>query len=230
VYTPELSNWTILTTSLSLWDLTASFTATRSKSYVLDTSGASSGWREQGTGESLNPQELKISYSKSISSDTNKKLSFGFRVDTGLTFDLQRYTYSKFTFGLGVTARVNNFLDITLSSYSENSEIYRYFIDRSDIGKPRKNPFGDLLDSFRFDDVSLRRNSGFKLKSLKLDLVHHLGDWDATLGMQLSPELDTTTLPRQYRFNTVISFVIQWKPIKELKTQIDYDKDGFRYK
>ncbi|MDR1507985.1 MAG: LPS-assembly protein LptD [Treponema sp.] len=230
VYTPELSDWTILTTSLSLWDFAASFTATRSKSYYLeDGSGvALSGWYEDPGGERLNPQELRISYNKSISSDENKKIGFGLKLDTGLGFDLQRYTYSKFTFGLSVTTRITNFLDITLSSYSENSEVYRYFTDHSGVGKPRKNPLRDLADSFRFDNTDLRRGSGFKLKSFKLDLIHHLGDWDATLGMQLSPELDTTS--KQYRFNTVVSFLVQWKPIKELKTQIDYDKNGFRYK
>ncbi|MDR2144390.1 MAG: LPS-assembly protein LptD [Treponema sp.] len=231
VYTPELSDWTILTTSLSLWDLTASFTATRSKNYVLEDGTdplKSSGWHEQGGEESLNPQELRIVYNKSISSDQEKKISFGLRVDSGLTFDLQRYTYSKFTFGMGVNTKINNFLDATLSSYSENSEVYRYFFDHSDVDLPRKNLIEDLLDSFRFDDMNLRRRSGFKLKSFKLDLVHHLGDWDATLGIQLSPELDTAA--KQYRFNTVVSFVIQWKPIKEFKTSIDYDKEGFRYK
>jgi hypothetical protein len=230
VYTPDLSDWTILTTSLSFWELTASFTATRSKNYVLNDnfSDPQSGWHEQSGEESLNPQELRISYNKSISSDTNKTISFGLRVDSGLGFDLQRYTYSKFTFGLGITARINNFLDTTLTSYSENSEVYRYFLDHSDANLPRKDLLKDIVDSFRFDNVELRRGSGFKLKSFKLDLVHHLGDWDATLGMQLSPELDITA--KQYRFNTVISFLIQWKPIKEFKTQIDYDKDGFRYK
>ncbi|MDR2143121.1 MAG: LPS-assembly protein LptD [Treponema sp.] len=231
VYTPELSDWTILTTSLSLWDLTASFTATRSKSYILEDGIdplKASGWHERDTEESLNPQELRIAYNKSISPDQDKKISFGLRVDSGLAFDLQRYTYSKFTFGMGVNTQINNFLDATLSSYSENSEVYRYFFNHSDVDLPRKNLIEDLLYSFRFDDMELRRRSGFKLKSFKLDMVHHLGDWDATLGIQLSPELDTAT--KQYRFNTVISFVIQWKPIKEFKTSIDYDKDGFRYK
>ncbi|MDR2048478.1 MAG: LPS-assembly protein LptD, partial [Treponema sp.] len=231
VYTPELSEWTTFTTSLSFWELTASFTATRGKSYVLEdgnTPGTPSGWYEQSTEESLSPQEFRINYNKVLSQDKDKRISFGLRIDTGVTFDLRRYTYSKFTFGLGVTAYINNFLDITLSSYSENSEVYRYFYDHSDVNLPRKNLFEDLLNSFRFDDMRLRQSSGFKLKSFKLDLVHHLGDWDATLGIQLSPELDTDA--KEYWFNTVISFLIQWKPIKELKTQIDYDKDGFRYK
>jgi hypothetical protein len=228
VYTPELSDWTALTTSLSFWDLTASFTATRSKSYVLDTSPGTSGWHEQSSEERLNPQELRINYNKAVSSDTNKKLSMGFKVDSGLTFDLQRYTYSKFTFSLNVNTLINNFLEISLTSYSENSETYRYFIDHSDVGLPKKDVLGDLLDSFNFGNIEKRKSSGFKLKSFKLDLIHHLGDWDATLGVQLSPEQDIAS--KQYRFNTVISFVIQWKPIKEFKTSIDYDKNGFRYK
>jgi hypothetical protein len=232
VYTPELSEWTVFTTSLSFWELTASFTATRSKSYVLEkvsSPSRPSGWHESNNGEeSLNPQEFRINYNKVISSDPDRKIGFGLRIDTGVTFDLRRYTYSKFTFGLGITTHINNFLDITLSSYSENSEIYRYFFDHSDVNLPRKDVFEDLMDSFRFDDINRRQSSGFKLKSFKLDLVHHLGDWDATLGIQLSPELDTAA--KEYRFNTIISFVIQWKPIKEFKTKIDYDKDGFRYK
>jgi hypothetical protein len=228
VYTPELDDWTAFTTSLSFWDLTASFTATRSKSYVLNTSGLASGWYEQGTGESLNPQELRINYNKSVSSDTNRKVSLGLRVDSGLTFDLQRYTYSKFTFSLNLNTQINNFLEVSLTSYSENSEIYRYFIDHSDVNLPKKDVLEDLLDSFKFDNNEKRQNSGFKLKSFKLDLIHHLGDWDATLGVQLTPEQDIAS--KQYRFNTVISFLVQWKPIKEFKTQIDYDKDGFRYK
>jgi hypothetical protein len=229
VYTPELSEWTTFTTSLSFWDLTASFTATRSKSYGLETSGITSGWYERSAEERLNPQELRINYNKSVSSDTNKKASLGFRVDSGLTFDLQRYTYSKFTFNLSVNTQINNFLDVSLTSYSENSEVYRYFIDHSDVNLPRKSVLDDLLDSFRFDNIEKRQNSGFKLKSFKLDLIHHLGDWDATLGIQLSPEQDTVS--KQYRFNTIISFLIQWKPIKEFKTKIDFDdEEGFRYK
>jgi hypothetical protein len=232
VYTPEVSGWTILTTNLSLWDLSASFTATRSKSYILDSGLLTSGWRESGT-ESLNPQELRINYNKSLKTDESKKIKFGIRIDTGLTFDLQRYTYSKFTFNLGLTASINRFLDITLNSYSENNEIYRYFKDYSSInsGLFIKNPLEDLLDSFRFDNPSLRQSSGFKLKSFGLDLVHHLGDWDATLAIKVAQELyeDPVSRIRKYRFNTTIGFLMQWKPVAELKTDIKYDKDGFRY-
>ena len=230
VYTPDLSDWTVLTTSLGFWDLTASFTATRSKSYYLDTNTATgtSGWYESSGEETLNPQEFRVAYTKSFSGESPRS-KLALKLDTGFVYDLRRYTYSKFTFNMGITARVTKLLDVTLSSYSENSEIYRYFKDHSGLGLPLKNPLLDLVDSFRFDDMEKRRQSGFKLKSFSLDFVHHLGDWDASLGVQLSPELNLASMPRQYRFNTTISFLIQWKPIQQLKTDIKYDKDGFRY-
>jgi lipopolysaccharide assembly outer membrane protein LptD (OstA) len=231
VYDPELPDWTMATTSLTFWDLTASYTMSRSRGYYLDINPGSSGWRENSIDPKLNPQELQISYNKSITTDSSKKIKLGVSVNTGLIFDLQRDTYSKFTFTLRQTTSINNFLDLSLSTRSENSEVYRYLGLHSSQGMPQKNIWEDLMNSFRFDSDARRRESGFKLKSFDLDLVHHLGDWDATLGIKLLPELDRTNPGRpQYRFNTTVSFLIQWKPIKELKTDVIYDKDGFRYK
>jgi hypothetical protein len=190
------------------------------------------GWYISSTEEKLNPQELSLAYQRNQKIASGKKVDFEGNVSTGLTFDLQRYTYSKFFFTLGLSASINRFLDIGISSHSENAEIFRYFQDTpffgNDLEVPgEKNMFVDLINSFRFDDIELRRKSGFKLKSFRLDMVHHLGDWDATLGIQLSPEF----IPSQfeYKFNTEISFAIQWKPIKEFKTSMNYDKDGFSY-
>jgi lipopolysaccharide assembly outer membrane protein LptD (OstA) len=236
IYDPEYSDFTILTTGLNLWEFTASFTATRGKSYRLEngnTPGIPSGWYEN-TGETLNPQELRLAYNKTFSTEESGPFVFSLSVNTGLSFDLRRYTYSKFTFNLGVTATINRFLDVSLSSISENAEIYRYIQDipffETGVEVPgEKNPLLDLIDSFRFDDTSRRTSSGFKLKSFDLKLIHHLGDWDATLGVTLTPELDRASFPPSYIFNPVISFVIQWKPISAIKTDMNYDKDGFRY-
>jgi hypothetical protein len=227
VYTPEYDSWTNLTTTLTLWDFSASFTATRSVSYYLDTTIGSSGWKQQGTDETLNPQELRLAYIKNFMTPETKKVQVGLNLNTSLAFNLQRYTMSKFTFSLGFTAKITNFLDVTMSAYSENSTIYRYFPNTaSNTGMPWKNPFIDLIDSFRFDDRQKREESGFKLKSFNLDLVHHLGDWDATLNLKLIPELNNNVIPKQYEFNTEFSFLMQWKPIKQLKTKLSYDKDA----
>jgi hypothetical protein len=64
------------------------------------------------------------------------------------------------------------------------------------------------------------------MKNLNLSLVHHLGDWDATLDVKLTPYLDTpgTGAPPTYRFNTEIAFTVRWIPISEIKTEFTYDE------
>jgi hypothetical protein len=236
VYDPELSDFTILNTSLNWGGLNISFTATRSRGYYLvdQTANPAGGWHLKTGEEKLNPQELSIGYVKTHSFNDGRRISFEGNVNTGLTFDLQRYSYSKFYFTLGLTAKINRFLDITVNSHSENGEIFRYFqglpfFNDVDIEMPgEKNVFVDLINSYRFDNVDKRKASGFKLKSFSLDFVHHLGDWDATLGMRLTPEFDTAAL--QYKFNTEISFTVQWKPIREIKTSLEYTTDkGLSY-
>ncbi|GHU81217.1 hypothetical protein FACS189468_3310 [Spirochaetia bacterium] len=129
VYDPEVESFTTLTTSLTLGGLSLSFSAIRSKTYTLitDPTKGQTGWHEDPGPEILNPRELSIAYRKTYATDTNRKFAFSFNVDTGLTFDLQRYTSSKFRFTLGVGAKVTNFMDISLSSTSENAVVFRYF-------------------------------------------------------------------------------------------------------
>jgi hypothetical protein len=86
----------------------------------------------------------------------------------------------------------------------------------------------DLFNSFRFDDIGKRTSSGFKLKSFNLTAVHYLGDWNARLGITLSPYLPTGAT--QYTFNTEVSFVVQWVPIKEIKTDISRTKDEWIFR
>ena len=125
-------------------------------------------------------------------------------------------------------------MDITLRSHSENAVIFRYFqntplFSGSNINVPGEtNILVDLMDSFRFDDIRRRESSGFKLKSFSLDMVHHLGDWDASLRINLTPVFDNAR--RAYKFHNEISFLVQWKPIREFKTDMKYNTDdGFSY-
>ncbi len=244
VYDPEKSAWTILTTSLLWGGFSASFTATRSFGYELvsrenqlenDPLNRPFGWYQEER-ERLNPQELSLAYHKTISANEGGKVVFESSVNTGLTFDLQRYTYSRFFFTLSLGAKINRFLDISVRSHSENSVVYRYFqytplFSGSGVTVPgERNILADLFNSFRFDDVRKREASGFKFKSVGIDLVHHLGDWDATLTVNMAPELDRNAQPPRYRLFNQIGFLVQWKPIKEFKTDMKYDtKEGFRY-
>jgi hypothetical protein len=236
VYSHELEEFTSLTSSLTWGGFTASLTAIRSMTYSFDTVN-NLGWIPTGD-EVLDLRDLRIAYVGSFKKENlwGKRLSFSLNLNTYLNFDLQRYTYSRFNFSLGFTLGIAGFLDVSLSAASENSVIFRYFHDLPFIknsGIPilegdQNNVFLDLIDSFRFDNDELRKRSGFKLKSFNLDLTHHLGDWNAKLGLTLVPELDQAAL--SYKFKNEISFVVQWIPIGEIKTEIVHKNDAITFR
>jgi hypothetical protein len=241
VYDPEKKEYTTLTSSLSLSGFTASYTAVNDIPYyfIYDTSALRWRWTQRGD-KHLIPKEFRMAYSKTFRKEGlwDKRLSFSVNVNTSLGFDLQQYTNSRYTFSLGFTTGITNFLDVAFSTNSENAQIFRYFQNLpffddfpSDIYQNKEpNLFTDLLNSFRFDDIELRKSSGFKLKSFNLSLIHHLGDWNATLTMTLTPYLDQTGSRPTYKFNNQISFLVQWVPIAEIKTDIYYDKEKITFR
>jgi len=243
VYNPENTEFTTLTSSLSLSGFTASYSAVYSRPYRFNPLYGASGAGNQALwillpDEHLEPREFRLGYGKTFSQKElwNKRFSFSVNVNSSLSFDLQRYTSSRFTFGLGVNMSIMNFLDFSLSTGSENVVVYRYFQNMPFFDPPpvdlyagyETNFFTDLLNSFRFDKEELRRQSGFKMKSLNLSLLHHLGDWTARLSMTMTPYLPQGS--RAYQFNNEISFVIQWIPIEEIKTEIEYSKQKISIK
>jgi hypothetical protein len=242
VYDPEIEEFTTLTSSLSLSGFTASYTAIYDNPYqFFHESGPPERyvWRQVGD-KRLVPREFRMAYSKTFRKDGlwGNRFSFSVNLNTGLGFDLQRYTNSRYNFSLSFTTGITNFLDVTFSTNSENAQIFRYFANLpffddfpQDIYQNQEtNFFKDLLNSFRFDDIEKRRQSGFKLKSFSLSLVHHLGDWNASLTMTLSPYLDPAVSPPVYKFNNQIAFLVQWVPIEEIKTDIRYDKEKLTFK
>ena len=156
-------------------------------------------------------------------------MNFSVNTNSRLYFDLQRYTSSSFSFSLGFTMGIANFINLSLSSTAENAYIYRYFkdwlfkdaaIDMPD--GPQNNLFLDLFNSFRFDDEELRKSSGFKMKSFRVSATHYLGDWNATLNWSMAPYRPPGS--RQFEMNNEVSFLVQWIPISEIKSDISYNK------
>jgi hypothetical protein len=87
---------------------------------------------------------------------------------------------------------------------------------------PQNNLFLDLFNSFRFDDEELRRTSGFKMKNFRISATHYLGDWNATLNWTISPFRSTGS--REYKMSSEVSFLLQWIPISEIKSDIYYNE------
>jgi len=241
VFDPKQKEYTSFTSSLNLSGFTAAFSAVYARPYrfnpLYGVTGAGSQqlWIQsdqngQPFANNLEPQQLQLGYTQTFAQKDlwQKRLSFSVNLNSSLTFDLQRYTNSRLSFTLGATMSVSNFLDLNLSTRSENAVVYRYFQKMPFFDTPptdlyqgyENNFFVDLLNSFRFDNNDLRRQSGFKLKSLSMSMVHHLGDWNASLTMNMTPYLPSGS--RSYQFSNDISFLVQWVPIGEIKTQVDY--------
>jgi len=225
-----------LTTSLNLpkWGFSASYSASRMQGYEYIPLGSegTTGWVQKTGDPTLQSRDFTMNYTKSMSFKElfRDRLDFSFNTSSRLFFDLQRYTSSSFNFSLGFTMKVNKFIDLTMSTNSENTSIYRYFrkippfnsapIDIPD--GPQNNLFLDLINSFRFDDEELRRSSGFKMKGFRISATHYLGDWNAVLNWSMSPYKPTNV--RRYEISNEVSFLIQWIPISEIRSDVSYNK------
>jgi lipopolysaccharide assembly outer membrane protein LptD (OstA) len=236
IYDPAYSDWHSMGSTLTLGKFNAKYNAARGRGYELsyDQAGNINGWKARsGSEEKLRSVSMSFGFSTSLKKENllNKTLSFSLDPSINLNLDLQRYTYSSLNFTLNFTLNVTKFLSLTMGVNSENSEMFRYlrflpFFNEfsSEIPEsPSKtdNFFEDLINSFRFDNEELRRNSGFKLKRFSFSATHHLGDWDAKLTVDMAPWRRAGNTV--YEFDTQISFLVQWLPISELKTEIAYD-------
>ncbi|GMO23746.1 MAG: LPS-assembly protein LptD [Termitinemataceae bacterium] len=240
-YDPLYEEITNSTTTFVWGNFNFSYNAARSPGYKLGynmDNTAITGWQTRDTSESkLRPLNMRASYSLNLKETYlwEKRLRYSVSSGISLNLDLQRYTYSKLSFNLTGKLFINNFIDFSMGLTSENDRMFFYLSNlpmfneySGEIIKnvpSEDNFFLDLLNSFRFDNESIRKDSGFKLKSFNFSLVHHLGDWNATLSVNMLPWLDPSQVGanRQYKFISNISFIVQWLPITELKTELSYD-------
>jgi hypothetical protein len=232
-----------ITTSLNLtkWGVTAAFSASRMLGYEyinVEDNPAASGWVQRKGDENLilRPKDFSLSYSKNLTmkelwkNNPNKNIDFSINLRSGIFINLQQYTSSNFNFSLGFTMGINKFLSLSIAAESANSRLFQYFHDwpgfnDAPIELPsgtQTNLFLDLFDSFRFDDDELRKKSGFKMKTFRISATHYLGDWNAVLNWSMAPYRLTGS--RQYEINNEVSFLIQWIPINEIKSDIKYNK------
>lgn len=213
--------------SLGWKSLSAAYTMSYTYGYdfysdkdVLNGKAQKKGWVQRTEKEFL-PYSLSLNYSpttKTIYTWKNR-ISLGLGLSTNITADLLKPTSSYFTFSPAISFKINEFINFTFSSTSKNSVIYRYF--GNDIGlSGEENILKDLLNSFRFDDDSIREASGFKLKSLKFELTHELHDWDFKTSFKIEPRLLTEIGKKYYDFNPYITISILWRPMAAMKTEI----------
>ena len=209
--------------ALSGYGLQLAYTMSYTTDYEFE---EGSGWISQDS-KSFQPYSFSLAYTKP--SKTYKywtdRIAFAPSLSTSIVYDCVKPTSSYFKFIPAITFKVNNFLDITFSSESKNSSIYRYFgrdLDKyygegADI---ETNVFKDLIDSFRFDDEEKRKKSAFKLKSLNVEITHDLHDWDLSCEFSISPTLVSDTSGSYYSYDPYFSISVSWRPMASMKTEI----------
>ncbi len=206
--------------SLSWMKLTAAYQMSYTYGYDMEyEDGRPTGWVMRTGDKEFLPYSFSFSYApgtKTIYRWKNR-VSMGLGLSTSIVADLLKPTSSYFTFTPSLSFKINEFVTFSFSSSSKNSVIYRYF--GNDIGlSGEENVFKDLLNSFRFDDDSLRKESGFKLKSLNFSLTHELHDWDFNTTFKIEPRLNSEK--KEYEFNPYITINITWRPMSAMKTEI----------
>lgn len=231
VYDMEENKVTKSESSLNLWGLQLKLLAQNMIPPYWDT--VNTIWKYEDEEEQLLLNSLDIIYSLKAKEYNFWKYRIKWEpsIQSNFKYDFQRFTESIFNFTFKMNFSITEFLDLTFTSVSYNKNIYRYipgiqekegFEDIQYI-----NPFYDLLRSFNLFSEEDRRNSGFKLGSLSIDLVHHLYDWDLTFSYTGQfDEKDNEEGKKIKQWNPVFSIFIQWKPIPEIKKEITGDAEA----
>lgn len=220
-YDLEENHQDALKLALTWGGLQAAYTMSYTNGYDWDDED---GWTARSNEEFL-PYSLSLAYAPAAKTwyTWKNRVSTAPGLSTSIVADLLRPTNSYFIFTPSLSFKINEFVTFTFSSTSKNSVLYRYV--QKAMGEEGRipgedNPFVDLIDSFRFDDESLRKSSGFKLKSLNFTLTHDLHDWNFKTTYKLEPRLVTSGGAKYYDFNPYMTVSIIWNPMESMKTQI----------
>lgn len=194
------------------------------------------GWQVETGTQKFQLKNADISFSN-ISAPFNfyfwkNRINLSFYFTTNLSINLQRATESYFTFSPTIQFSIHEFLNLKISAVTRNDVIARYFQKSLNLGVTipgETNIFKDLLQSFYFWDTAARRASGFKLKSLDIELQHDLKDWSLSFIYSFAPQLkyNATLARNEYSFIPKITFMVNWKPINDIKVRTVTEGDNF---
>lgn len=214
-----------LNSELILGPMKASLLFDHGKRQEFDTA---SGWKETGEATFI-PSRFSLSLKDSLKPEPFWKNRIKLEFDYGLNYQqgLQRVTDSVLTVDLGLKLAIFEFLDLSFTSRSSNTRMYSYMpflLERINPGLRARNILEDLVRSFNFFNPQDRLDSNFNLDSLSFQLDHDLGDWLLEIDYSLKPVLNDTR--DQYKWDSLFSFAVSWKPIPEIQRKGSLDEDG----
>lgn len=208
-----------LTTEANAYGLTGTVRAARRQ--PLDPFGEAL----PGISPSLRATEVALGYRLDTGALTywKNRIRLDAGVQTRLAFDPEAYVRdNSLTFDLRLGLEIYRFLELSFESRSVNRHLYRYLPGTDEHGAPWVNPIVDLARSFNFFNDDDRRDSAFKLESLRVAALHRLGDWNLTLAYQGRPEQQEDEI----EWTPALSIEVRWVPVPELYGSFHVDRGG----
>lgn len=217
------------TSTLSAWGLSAAYRHQRTTPYRFDTTVRR--WVVAGPQDFL-PHELRFSYSLDLPSVQwwYYRNTLSSKVTLSWPINLQQFSQMPLNLDYTITYKLLRFLDLQITEGIVNRTAYRYFPALTEtfgtgVVKP-VNPLSDLLDSLSIWDQQALHRTGFKMTRLSVALVHYLDDWSVKLDYSGSPQSKTVGNQTQFEWAGTLTILVQWFPVPELKTQMQWDKEG----
>ncbi|HUZ17814.1 MAG TPA: hypothetical protein VMV68_05470 [Spirochaetia bacterium] len=209
------------TTTLNLWFMNFAFEAQRTTPYLLD---LTSGWIAQSSQDFV-PSSFSfgVSYDYKTGYLWKNRVNFETSVQSAYKLSLLKFTDNSLTLNLTAKLSIYRFLDLSFTLSSEDDATYLYFPSyASQVGGAPVNPIVDLLKSINIFNPTDRTESNFKMKSVDLKLVHHLGDWDLNLEYTGAPQLSTSSSGiRSYKWTPTFTISVSWISVPEIKSNIE---------
>ena len=207
--------------SASYGGLSASYSMLYTTGFKFDDK---TGWKSDGE-ERFRPYQGKISFESPDKTYFwwGNRIGLAPSLSTSLVWDFLKPQLSYFTFSPAVHFRINEFIDIKFSSEHRNDVVFRYFqgiVGKGPFLPGETNVWQDLMDSFNFAEYNKRKLSGFKLKSLSLEMNHNLHDWDVKSKFKIEPRLLTEKGVTKYDYSPYISVSVVWKPMSAMQSNI----------
>lgn len=196
-----------------------------------DFGGPGVGWVGDGVRE-FHPTRASVSadLSSELEPLWRNRLLLSGTLTSSWSMNLLRYTESDFSFGLKTDVEITDFLTLSLSSQSVNTQSYVYVRSLAEgVGRQRRSPAVDLLKSFNPFSRQDRIESAFNLQQIRMEATHYLEDWDLEISYSGRPEIvlivDEVTgdARRRYDWQSVLDIQLQWRAIRELSSNLRAD-------
>lgn len=210
-------------TSLAGYGIDAALTGRYGSGYTF-TPG--NGWQQENT-ESFEWTNATVGASIDRTLRTwKRRIDLVLNGDADLDMDLQRFTNSSLLLTYGFSLDIYRFLELEFAARTRNDLIYQYVPSLAkQVDRPHRSLTTDLLDSLSIFDRERRETAFFKLESFNISAVHDLQDWELRFDYSGRPELDREAQPQTYRWQSLFSILLRWRPIPELRRSIEVE-DG----